>query len=495
MTPSVFRSSRAALVVVTVVGLIYAWGMGRRQWNLLAVMLFLVGCGGPGEPDTGRLRVTVTTTGSPADPDGYSLALNDGVPTAIAVTAEREFEDLTPGEYTVTLGGLAGNCSVADDNPRFATVAGGRTASAAFTVTCGPLVGTLRITTITEGTPVDPDGYLVRVDAGAVQAIAANGSLEIPDLPIGDRTVQLDGVWAYCAFPGTETGISTQVQPVALGTTVDVRFTLTCRPALRNRIVFFALRGTNAQIYAIRPDGTGDTRISHNPTSPAGSFLDVSKDGTKLVHVTGGPEVQHLETFTSLGEPLGEVVTGIACPTTPGMSLDGSRLALVNCPDGALRVIDTDGSNEMGLTGQFGYSPAWTPDGNRIVFSRIGATSGSLAIIDADGANLLPLTSTPEELVIDPAVSPDGTKVAFGRVLPTVPSTTDLYVINIDGTGERLLLHGEAYHSNPSWSPDGSKIVFAQDLPSGLFIIDASGGDPSTLVLNPSSIAWPTWTW
>jgi dipeptidyl aminopeptidase/acylaminoacyl peptidase len=99
------------------------------------------------------------------------------------------------------------------------------------------------------------------------------------------------------------------------------------------------------------------------------------------------------------------------------------------------------------------------------------------------------------ELVIDPAVSPDGTKVAFGRVLPTVPSTTDLYVINIDGTGERLLLHGEAYHSNPSWSPDGSKIVFAQDLPSGLFIIDASGGDPSTLVLNPSSIAWPTWTW
>ena len=61
----------------------------------------------------------------------------------------------------------------------------------------------------------------------------------------------------------------------------------------------------------------------------------------------------------------------------------------------------------------------------------------------------------------DPAISPDGSKVAFVRWDPTTQSS-DLYVINADGSGLKLLDSGVGVPrvAFPAFSPDGSTIAY-----------------------------------
>lgn len=59
---------------------------------------------------------------------------------------------------------------------------------------------------------------------------------------------------------------------------------------------------------------------------------------------------------------------------------------------------------------------------------------------------------------IDPAISPDGKLIAFTRD----GGDSGLYVINIDGSGERRIYNDRELLRSPKWSPDGSKIVFTR---------------------------------
>ncbi len=69
--------------------------------------------------------------------------------------------------------------------------------------------------------------------------------------------------------------------------------------------------------------------------------------------------------------------------------------------------------------------------------------------MNADGSGQRRLTRNGARSVA-PAWSPDGQRIAFERL-------GDVYVIDADGTGERRL---SQIGTHPSWSPDGQKIAF-----------------------------------
>jgi Tol biopolymer transport system component len=81
------------------------------------------------------------------------------------------------------------------------------------------------------------------------------------------------------------------------------------------------------------------------------------------------------------------------------------------------------------------------------------SNGGDIYIMSADGSGLRRLTYG-----FDPAFSPDGKQVAFTRW----DEPRGLWLISIDGSGERLLTGANRARS-PTWSPDGQAIVFERD--------------------------------
>lgn len=87
--------------------------------------------------------------------------------------------------------------------------------------------------------------------------------------------------------------------------------------------------------------------------------------------------------------------------------------------------------------------------GGKLVF--MTTSGGDIYTINADGSGLRLLTRGG----LDPALSPDGQQVAFTRWGPA----EGVYLINIDGSNERQV-HPATQPKSPAWSPDGTQLVF-----------------------------------
>jgi dipeptidyl aminopeptidase/acylaminoacyl peptidase len=97
-----------------------------------------------------------------------------------------------------------------------------------------------------------------------------------------------------------------------------------------------------------------------------------------------------------------------------------------------------------------GPKPTAPPVGGLMVFQTV--SGGPIYAINADGTNLRYLTTG-----IDPALSPDRRQVAFTRWdSDSYGAPGSVWVINVDGTGERSVLGEVRQPKSPTWMPDGS---------------------------------------
>jgi hypothetical protein len=120
-----------------------------RPSALLAVASLLVlsacrggeqGCDDPtGICGSGNLVITVSTSGTDPDPDGYAVVLDGAASGTIGANASRTLR-VTATSHTVALGDVASNCAVQGDPSRTVPVPLDGVATVGFSVACEEIV-------------------------------------------------------------------------------------------------------------------------------------------------------------------------------------------------------------------------------------------------------------------------------------------------------------------------------------------------------------------
>ena len=147
----------------------------------------------------------------------------------------------------------------------------------------------------------------------------------------------------------------------------------------------------------------------------------------------------------------------------PSWAPDGRRIAFVSNRDKGydhIYVMDSDGRHSTRLT-KVGAnrSPAWSPDGKKIVSVR-SKGGYQIWVMDADGGNKTQITHA--GLNVYPAWSPDGARIAYTSFTGGWP---EIYVMDANGNNQQQLTQHMAATDHPSWSPDGGTIAYVSVTP------------------------------
>ncbi len=195
-------------------------------------------------------------------------------------------------------------------------------------------------------------------------------------------------------------------------------------------------------------------------------FPSLSPDGRSLVYqnrASGNWDIYSLrvggERETNLTEdsPEGDY--------QPSFSADGELVAFRSDREGGgIFVMGATGENVRRLT-DFGFNPAWSPDGGEIVFA---AESVVASPESRDSRSELWAVDVETEVTrrifegdaVQPNWSPNGHRIAYWMQMA---GQRDIWTIRADGTGPVAVTADAPLDWNPVWSPDGNYLYFSSD--------------------------------
>jgi Tol biopolymer transport system component len=214
-------------------------------------------------------------------------------------------------------------------------------------------------------------------------------------------------------------------------------------------IVFDSDRDGDSDLYAVNPDGSALTQLTHNDVgdssplpSPNGRLIAFYNDSVGLAVVNAdGSDRRALR----------------GCTTGASWAPDSSRVACTTARGVGISVADPARGTVVPISAT-GHDPAWSPDGRTIAFVDAG-----LWLIPADGGTRRRLVNR----ILDaaPTWSPDSRRVAYAGEAGR--GRFDLFVTNVDSSGERRLV-SNVDPFDLEWSPQGSSIAFAKSVDRGV---------------------------
>ncbi|MFE4520132.1 TolB family protein [Kitasatospora sp. NPDC056783] len=246
---------------------------------------------------------------------------------------------------------------------------------------------------------------------------------------------------------------------------------------------------TTSAIVTLLPDGTGQHQVTQPPARARDDRPDWSPDGSTIAFDRTDPQTGSARLWT--------------VPTGGGTEHQVDRL----CDGGT-----TDCANEDER------SPAFSPDGRQIAFSRSWGTldpSGNHQIQYSDLYLMSPTGSDVQRLtfltndkpysgaVSNPSWSPDGKQLTFEyRTSATgqPANSRAIYLVSADGTGLRQLTPWELRAGDrANWSPDGTQILFTtypagpdNAAGGGIYTVHPDGSTIGALTPAPSDAFYGT---
>ena len=202
----------------------------------------------------------------------------------------------------------------------------------------------------------------------------------------------------------------------------------------------------------IHPD---ETRSEFEPAySPDGGMLSFvqSRGNLNLVIM--------IKELATMREAVIDVGGGFAGPRSPAFTPDGKRVVYSMADESRqhLYIVPSEGGTPRRIVDSQGVNnwPDVAPDGKTLVFGSSRDADYELYAANIDGTNPRRLTYRPG-LDARPRFSPDGKRIAYTSIRD---GNYDLYVMNADGTGERRLTSHPERDDYATWHPDGKRLVF-----------------------------------
>lgn len=249
-----------------------------------------------------------------------------------------------------------------------------------------------------------------------------------------------------------------------------------------NQKIFFNVKDPDLYIAVMDIDGKNLKYIS----VPNCYYPSASPDGTKVLYISGGGS-GNIMIMNSDGSNAKTLVTGDY--SFPTFSSDGTKVICTKRV-GMIYVVvvmNNDGSNEMQITNDSisARNPSLSPSSNVITFA---SGSNEIYKINIDGTKLTKLTNRIGlEVYNNTTFSPDGRKIAFDSNLT---GNYEIYIMDIDGENMSQITNGITDDSQyPSFSPDGSKIIFVRNY--NVYMINTDGSGEKLILSSLSAITFP----
>jgi eukaryotic-like serine/threonine-protein kinase len=265
-------------------------------------------------------------------------------------------------------------------------------------------------------------------------------------------------------------------QPVAAPMQRAHRMALRPAPVLNGVLVIATLvLGAIAAYVVVRPDRRANPVINVSftqLTDQAGreTFPSLAADGRTFVYA--GRDTGNWDIYLQRVGGKNPIHLTKDCPNDdnqPALSPDGEEIAFRSERDGGgIFVMGATGESVRRLT-NFGFNPAWSPDGKEIVVgtasawgphSRIAVYS-QLWVVNASNGEKRMLTnpaSVPD--AVQPNWSPHGRRVAYWAVRD---GQRDIWTVSANGAQPVAVTQDAALDWSPVWSPDGNRLYFASD--------------------------------
>ena len=261
----------------------------------------------------------------------------------------------------------------------------------------------------------------------------------------------------------------------------------------------FKVQASN-QICIINADGTGFRRLTTDSNTQH-YYPSLSPDGQSVVYAAFR-EANYYDLYEMNIESgkVKQLTNKLGNLNAPEISPNGEYIVFKESPangdKNAIWIMDRNGENVGNIPRAFGWDPTWAPDGKSVLFASDADGTIQLYSIRVNGKGLKKISNLP-------AIRGRSDWSANGQFIVTYsgePWNREVYIMNSDGSGARVLSPTGGNSQGPSISPDGQWVAFTayfdhpgDDHGCEIYIMRIEGTDLRRLTSNDYCDYQPRW--